>query len=71
MMMNGNGMRSGLAIMMAAICIATAAQAMGDKLPEGDTRPGWERPGDVIAREAPAETPIVVPVGPGEDDERR
>lgn len=60
MMMNGNGMRSGLAIMMAAICIATAAQAMGDKLPEGDTRPGWERPGDVIAREAPA-TPDAAP----------
>lgn len=25
---------------------------------------------EAIAREAPAETPIVVPIGPGEDDER-
>lgn len=44
-------MRSGLACMLVVICVAGAAQAMGDRLPEREPRPGWERPGDVIARE--------------------
>lgn len=58
-------MRSGLAIILGAICIAGAAQAMGDRLPEREERPGWERPGDVLAQKTPGAPEDAVPAGEG------
>ena len=53
-------MRSTVAGILAAFCVAGAAQAMGDRPPDGEARPGWERPGDVIGREGPL-TPADAP----------
>ena len=47
-------MRGLMAVMVMAICAAGGAQAMGNRLPDREERPGWERPGDVIAREGTA-----------------
>ena len=57
--MNGNAMRNTLAIVLTATGIATgaqlgmagAAQAMGDRTPVPEERPGWVRPGDTLAGE--------------------
>lgn len=67
--MNWNAMRNTLAIVLTAIGMtgalqlgaAGAALAMGDRPPPVDERPGWVRPGDVLAgqRAEPAETPAL------------
>lgn len=50
--MNGNAIRNTLALVLmavGAVAGAGAAQAMGDRTPTAEERPGWVRPGDVLA----------------------
>lgn len=48
--MNANAIRNRLALVLMAMgAMAGGAQAMGDRPPRVEERPGWVRPGDVLA----------------------
>ena len=58
-------MRNWFAVMLMTVGIAGTAQAMGDKVPVDESRERWERPGDVIAREAPGQAGEQAEAGEG------